>query len=291
MKNFLLVLTALGCMFTSIAQKPSTTKTPVKDDKSDIILKMNGDEMVGKVTEIGDTDVKFIYQGEELSYSVKKADILKITFASGRIEVFNKPQLNSEKKDDAAPGAAQASNAGLEDHHNKVAILPFGFLKDNQDAGTEMGYKVQDDVYAYFSKHAAALTFVDPRTTNALLAKKGITKETIRGATMDEICNILGVEFVVDGSITQNRAAQTTSGSGQANVSTTNNKGKDKTNVSGYNYSASYQYYSTHVTINIFNDKNSNIYSQTRRALINTTDGSYDSPLEYLLKRSPLYKR
>ncbi|MET0464257.1 MAG: hypothetical protein ABW007_13925 [Chitinophagaceae bacterium] len=295
-RHFFLALMSTLLMLTAFAQKPATTKAPAKEEKTDVILKINGDELTGKVTEIGDSDVKFTYQGEELNYSIKKADILKITFASGRIEFFNKPPLSSERKADdppapSSPAARQPSGPGLEDHHNKVAILPFSFLKDNQDAGTEMGYKVQDDVFTYLNKHAAGLTIIDPRTTNALLVKKGITRETMRGVTMDEICNILGVEYVVDGGITQNRAAQTTSGFGSANASTTYNDNKDKTKVSASNYSASYQYYSTHVSINVYTDKNDNIYNQTRRGLINTTDGSYDSPLEYLLKRCPLYRK
>lgn len=295
-RQFSLTVMTTLLMLTAFAQKPSTTKAPAKEEKTDVILKINGDELSGKVSEIGDSDVKFTYQGEDLIYSIKKADILKITFASGRIEFFNKPPLSSEKKAEEAPASSngtvqQPSGAGLEDHHNKVAILPFSFLKDNQDAGAEMGYKVQDDVFNYLNKHAAGLTIIDPRTTNALLVKKGITKETIRGVTMDEICNILGVEYVVDGGITQNRVAQTTSGYGSANASTTYNNNKDKTKVSGSNYSASYQYYSTHVSINVYTDKNDNIYNQTRRGLINTTDGSYDSPLEYLLKRCPLYRK
>ncbi len=291
-RSILIAVMSVLLITTSFAQKPAA-KTPVKEEKTDVILKINGDELSGKVTEIGDAAVKFSYQGEDLVYSINKSDILKITFASGRIEFFNKPALSTDKKAEQPieQSAAQPAGAGLEDHHNKVAILPFTFLKDNQDAGSDMGYKVQDDVFAYLNKHSAGLTIVDPRTTNALLTKKGITRETIRGATMDEICNLLGVEYVVDGGITQNKAAETTSGYGQANASTTYGSNKDKTKVSGSSYSASYQYYSTHVTINVYTDKNDNIYSQTRRGLINTTDGSYDSPLEYLLKRTPIYRK
>jgi TolB-like protein len=291
---------AISCLFlmAAAAQKPTSTKPQAKDVKTDLILKINGDELTGKVTEVTDSVIKFTYEGEQLNYSIKKEDVLKITFASGRIEFFNKPPLSSEKKSEPAQPAQSSQpdqpiqkEPGLEDHHNKVAVLPFAFLKDNQDAGAEMGYKVQNDIYAFLSKHSAGLTIIDPRTTNALLAKKNISKETIRNVTMDEICNILGVEYVVDGSITQNKAAETTSSSGSVNAQTDYKSNKDKTSVSGYSSSASYQYYSTHVLINVYTDKNDNIYSQNRRGLINTTDGSYDSPLEYLLKRCPLYRK
>ena len=56
-------------------------------NSEDIILKTNGDEMKGKVTELGDSTIKFIYTGETLTYTVKKHDIFRITFASGRVEL------------------------------------------------------------------------------------------------------------------------------------------------------------------------------------------------------------
>lgn len=296
MRYLTLMLTLCVFMITAVAQKTGTPKTPAKDEKTDVILKVNGDELTGKVMEVGDSDIKFIYQGEDLAYTIKKLDIIKITFASGRIEFFNKPTLPSEKKesdDQPSPASQPAakSGGGLESHHNKVAILPFSFIRDNQDAGTEMGYKAQNDVYTYLNKHSAGLTIVDPRTTNALLAKKGITPQTLRSATMDELCNILDVEYVVAGGITQNKVAQTTSSSASGNVTNTWNGNKDKTTGSAYSSSASYQYYSNQVSIDIYTDKNDNIYSQNRKGLLNSTDGSYSSPLEYLLKRCPLYRK
>ncbi|MCG2613551.1 FlgO family outer membrane protein [Terrimonas sp. NA20] len=295
MRRLSLILSLCVLFFSAVAQKPATVKTPAKEEKYDVILKVNGDELTGKVSEIGDSDIKFTYQGEELAYTLKKVDIIKITFASGRIEFFNKPSLPSEKKDgggNQAPATQSPSGTGnLESHHNKVAVLPFQFIRDNQDAGEEMGYKVQEDVYAYLNKHSSGLTIIDPRTTNAILVKKGITRETLRGTTMDEICNLLEVEYVVTGGITQNKAAETTSSSGGANASTTYGGNKDKTKVYAYGNSASYQYYSNRVAIDVYTDKNDNIYSENRRGLINTTDGSYSSPLEYLLKRCPLYRK
>lgn len=287
-RSVTLLVVSLTLTIASFAQVKPVAKTPAKDEKSDVILKINGDELTGKVSEIGDTGIKFTYQGENLVYTIPKTDILKITFASGRIEFFNKPLLSADKKQetDDTP-AAQPVNAGLEDHHNKVAILSFQFLKDNKDAGEEMGYKVQDDVYAFLNRHSSGLTIIDNRTTNALLIKNGITKESIRGLTMDEVCRVLGVEYVVTGGITQTKGAETSSSYGNANAKANDNKAK----ISSSSYSTSYQYTGTRVNIDIFNDKNDNLYSESRRGLLNTTDGSYSSPLEYLLKRCPLYRK
>ena len=73
--------------------------------KADVILKLNGDELTGKISEISETEVKFSYSGETLVYAIKKVDILKITFASGRIEIINKQPLPSESKSEPAGSA------------------------------------------------------------------------------------------------------------------------------------------------------------------------------------------
>ncbi|MGN6419734.1 MAG: hypothetical protein ACTHMC_19685, partial [Pseudobacter sp.] len=94
--------------------------------KNDVVLKITGDELTGKVQAINDSAIVFSYAGESLTYSIKKAEILKITYASGRIEVFNRPTAPP-----AAGGASQKTAAGnMEAHHNKVAFLPFTFVKD-----------------------------------------------------------------------------------------------------------------------------------------------------------------
>jgi hypothetical protein len=253
----------------------------------DTILKTNGDEMTGSIKEISDTEVKFSYKGETAVYTIKKSDIFKITFSSGRTEVYTKPvpaQLPAATE--PAPPAAST-----QDHHNRIAILPFRFYKDNQGMGDDMGMKVQNETYTYLSQHSPGYTLLDPRTTNALLMKAGATSDKIAGFTMADLCNILGVEFVIDGSVTSTKGAQQSYSSGSA--SQTNNYGKDgdKTNAYGSSSSTSYQNYKATVTINVYNDKNVSIYNKTHEALLATNDGAYDSPLQYLLKRCPFYKK
>ena len=64
----------------------------------------------GKVTEINDTEVKFIYTGESLVYTIKKSDILKKSLTqSGRVEVINKPALPSEGTNAAPPDPKSCS--------------------------------------------------------------------------------------------------------------------------------------------------------------------------------------
>lgn len=278
MSRPLLLLLALLLSISTFAQ------TPV-----DVILKVNGDEMKGKITKITDTDLTFIYSGETLEYTVKKSDILKITHSSGRVEIINQPPLPSDirKNDQIVMKGTPA------DHHNRIAVLPFHYLIENQPGADEIGLSAQQDTYAFLSQHSAGYTLIDPRTTNALLAKGGVTKENITGFTMNELCNILGVEYIIDGTVKQNKASQTsyTSDNSNTNVKRNGNDKVTKVNSYGSTFSNAEQRYDVSVSLSIYNDNNANIYNQSHRAFFSNTDGGFSSPLQYLLKRCPLYRK
>ncbi|WP_276483701.1 hypothetical protein [Paraflavitalea pollutisoli] len=260
--------------------------------KNDVILKLNGEELTGKVLKINDAEVEFSYAGETLVYNIKKSDILKITYSSGRIEVYNKPALPSESKSQPAPGNTPASGPGLGDHHNKVAILPFSFIRDGQAADEAISEQVQNETFSFMSKHAGIFEVLNPRTTNALLIKGGVNKESIKGFTMDDICNILGVEYVVEGTVTMNKTTQTTyqSNSGSSTRKEDDKDDKQKKTYNNYSYGTATQNYSTNLNLNIYNDKGTTVYTQDRTSFWNTQD-AYKNTLEYLLKRSPLYTK
>jgi hypothetical protein len=265
--------------------------------KNDVILKLNGEELSGKVLEMSDDEVKFSYSGETLVYKIKKSDILKITYASGRIEIITKQTLPSETKSGNQSSAPAANTGpGLADHHNKVAILPFAFLKDGESASDDISMKVQTETFSFLSKHSGVMTVLDPRTTNALLIKAGINKESIKGYTMDDLCNILGVEYVVDGIVSVNKGAQTSITSGNTNTtysSSNNNKNnqyKSNEKSTGSVVSTNTQNFETSLTLSIYNDKGNSVYSQERKSFWNTQD-AYKPTLEYLLKRCPLYSK
>ena len=254
----------------------------------DVVLKSNGDEMRGKVTQVSDTDIHFVYNGETAEYIIKKSDVLKITHASGRVETFaQSAQPEETRKND--PVAMKASPA---EHHNKIAILPFAFLMDRQSGAAEVGIKAQEDTYAFLAKHAAGYTILDIRSTNAALIKAGVTRDKIMGFTMKEICDILGVEYIIDGTITQNKGYATSSSYGNTNTDIKRKSDdKVKVNSSDYSNSSSVQRYDVSVSLNIYMDNNASIYNQTHKAFLTNTDGAYSSPLEYLLKRCPLYSK
>jgi hypothetical protein len=282
MKKIYLLLVSIFLAFNVSAQ----TKLPVKPD---VILKTNGDELQGKLIKITDDDVSFVYTGETVEYVIKKSDILKITHSSGRVENFAQaaPPAQARQND---PVAMKASPV---DHHNKIGILPFTFLMDNQPGAEEIGLNAQGDTYAYLSQHAAGYTILDPRTTNALLIKAGATRDKLAGFTMKELSDILGVEYIVDGSVMQSKAAQTSSSSGTSSASVERDGDKKVKDVSGYNSNNSYsqQRYGVAVALRIYMDNNASIFNETHKAFWTNTDGSYSSPLEYLLKKCPLYRQ
>ncbi len=278
----LLFLLALLLSISTFAQTSN-------NEKADIILKVNGDEMKGKITKITDTDLTFIYSGETLEYTIKKSDILKITHSSGRVETINQPPLPSDirKNDQIVMKGTPA------DHHNRIAVLPFHYLIENQPGADEIGLSAQQDTYSFLSQHSAGYTLIDPRTTNALLAKGGVTKDNITGFTMNELCNILGVEYIIDGTVKQNKASQTsyTSDNSNTNVKRNGNDKVTKVNSYGSTFSNAEQRYDVSVSLSIYNDNNANIYNQSHKAFFSNTDGGFGSPLQYLLKRCPLYRK
>lgn len=286
MKTLFIFLIAIIVHFSSLAQSTA---------KNDVIVKLSGEEMAGKIQEIGDSDLKFVYAGETLVYTIKKSEIAKINFASGRVEIITAPKATSAKADSMA-------KSGLEAHHNIIAILPFSYLIDKKDAGQEMTYKVQNEVFNIMNAHSGYMTVQPTSTTNALLLKAGITGENVRSFTMGEICNLLGVEYVIQGTITQDLTSVSNTGGTSTSVkggvsSTNRNIGTVNTSGTGYtgsvhssSSSVSTQNYSTNVTMSIYTDKGETIFSQDHKSFWGTND-AYKTTLNYLLKRTPIYQK
>lgn len=249
--------------------------------QNDIILKTDGSEMVGKVTAIDENDVKFTYKNESISYTVAKNKISKITFSSGRVEFFN-----------------ESSNLG--DHHNKVAILPFAFIKNQDNGSSVMSKKIQQETFSVFNAKKGILTFQDVLTTNRLLSKAGIGADEEQNYSMGELCDILGVEYVIQGLVSIEATSVSRYSASNTNIQTNNKKpaktfvGKlfddSGTNVKTGAYSTTEQNYSTTITMNIYNDKGDNIFSKDHESFWQSED-AYKVTLNFLAKRTPLYKK
>lgn len=257
---------------------------------NDVILKTNGEEMEGHVNSIDDRTIDFNYKNESLHYSIDKIDIAKITFASGRVEFFNAKKSNGD-------------NLSLEDHHNKVAILPFAYIKNEREGSQAVSDRIQSETYSLFKNHNADLIYQDPKTTNALLIKAGVSNNNVAGYTMGEICQILGVEYVIQGTVSVEKTSKNTYG---GSASTTKSKGNTYVDKNGHligdvsgsgksntyhaNTSTTIQNYGTSMVMNIYNDRGDNLFSQEHSSFWNTED-AYKITLKYLAKRTPFYKK
>ena len=258
-------------------------------EKFDSVYMKNGDVNIGKITAINDEAISFTYKGETLGYNFKAGDINKIVFASGRVQNFGAANAPASTATNTT-----VNNADV-DHHNKAAVLPFGYINPNQQTNTEMGYKVQDECYNYLSSKAAAFSIQDPSTTNALLGKAGVSFDNIRNFTNQDICNILGVEYIVRGTITANITSSTSSGSttyNQKNQDGSDKKGNstDKTTGSVYSSSSSQQNYQTSVLMEVYQDDGKKVFGQDRTSFWQTVD-AYKATIQYLLKKTPIYGR
>jgi hypothetical protein len=277
LKTVILLLLTVCCYFTSFSQT---------EKKHDVVVKLNGDQLNGNLLEMTDSTIRFTYTGEKLVYNIKKADILKITFASGRVETINTPAATAPATPLNGAGASAA------ERHNKVAVLPFSFVKDGQNAAQEVSDEIQNELYALLSKHSGVYTVMSPRATNVLLTKAGITRANMLNYTMAEICQVLGVEYIIDGMVTQNRTTQTSYGNTTYNDKTKQKENTDdkKSSGSASTSSTSVQNYQTTMDMKIYNDKSEIVYNQNRKAFWNTAD-AYKNTMEYLIKRSPLYTK
>lgn len=184
------------------------------------------------------------------------------------------------------------AGASAAERRNKVAVLPFSFVKDGQNAAQEVSDEIQNELYALLSKHSGVYTVVSPRATNVLLTKAGITKANMLNYTMSDICQVLGVEFIIDGMITQNRTTQTSYGNTTYSDKTRQKENSDDKKSSGTasTSSTSTQNYQTTMDMKIYNDKSEIVYNQNRKAFWNTAD-AYKNTMEYLVKRCPLYTK
>lgn len=249
----------------------------IAQDKLDHILMLDGENKSGKVVGISEDAVEFIHNKESLKYSIAKSEISKIEFASGRIEVFNE-----------IPSKA-TENAALVDHHNKIAVLPFTYIRDGEQKKNDaMERKVQQELVSVMQNHVGVLKIQPTSETNALLAKAGINDENFIQFTMPEIANLLGVEYIVQSILTISEEGATTTTTGSTRVKA--NESRDKLRGSTYNTSSTQLKFDTSVDMSLYNDRGELVWTQSKQSFWPNED-AYQQTLKFLLKRSPIYSK
>lgn len=280
-KAFLLAL--LFLLFSENIQLLAQTK-------SDVVILINGERKEGKITGITSSQIKFRYAGEEFDYEFEKAEVAKIEFASGRVETFGAQAVAQTSTPSRNPNPA-----GGPDTHNKIAVLPFEFVSNDTGMTPEsMSKLVQNTTANIVRDEYKTLTLQDPLTTNAILAKSNVTQNNITSFTPDEIAAMLGVEFIVFGTLSITNKGTSTSGSAGTSYkekeSSTYSNDKSSSNTKGGIFSTSSSSttieYDTTVDFRLFNDRGENLYSQSRHVFGTSVD-SYKGGIEYMVRRTP----
>ena len=250
----------------------------------DKVIMLNGETKEGKVTADNGSAIKFVYKGETLEYEVKKSDINKIAFASGRVETIN-DGIATAKAAIAAPG----------ERKGKIAVLPTDYSTNEGNATVEsMRLRIQTDAVNSIKQNTISLQVQDPITTNALLAKNNIKADQLMAITPHDLAIALGVEFVLYTSVSITNKGSYSYGSGSTtynNKKTTNDNGnKSTTKNTGSDYSinnsSTIVQYETHVNLSMYNDQGSSLYAESREAFGSGID-AYTASLNYLIKRCP----
>lgn len=256
--------------------------------KMDVLTLNTGDKKEGKVTGITETTVKFRYPEEDFDYEISKKDISQIEFASGRVEKFSSGE--------SVTGTMPAANPGSSpDRHNKIAVLPFDFISNDPGLQSESMSNLSQSTTANFVKSEySSLTLQDPITTNAILGKNNVNRNNISEFTPVEIAQLLGVEYIIYGTVNITNKGTATYGStgtsfNQKQTATYgNSKSEDRTKGGVYSSSSSTSLiqYDTSVGIRMFNDRGDNLYSQSRH-VFGTAIDNYKNGIQYMLKRTP----
>ncbi|MCH4823662.1 hypothetical protein ML462_10815 [Gramella lutea] len=252
--------------------------------QEDIVHMLNGDEKKGKVTAVKSEVISFVYSGEDLEYELKKENIHKIDFASGRTEVYNQIQSTS-----TLPNLNSTTTAA--ERKNKIAVLPFKIVSNNTALTTEgMMEEVQDATASSIRKNTSQVILQDPSETNAILYENNIGEAEASKLRPAELAQLLGVEFIVLGSAKIDYTGSNSYGSSSTTYKDKENKDRKSSKSSGkentFSSSSSLENYSTNIMIKIFNDQGKSLYNVDRTG-IGTNLDKYESTISYLIKRSP----
>ena len=250
---------------------------------SDEIFMTNGETIAVKVLRIEPNTITYTYLGEDLENVVKKEAVHKITFKSGREQLFTQSSTGRQSISPDFEYPTMKSNEG--------AILPFEFVFDGAEAPEE-GFEAQEYYYHNLMRKPErnTITYQDIDITLKRLRKAGITKANdLRNYEMTEIAKIVGAGVLVTGKITVDYRSTTSSSSGSSTTKVDTKKKKVKTYSSGS--SRSMDEFDTKVLFVIYDKNGNKIVNVNRVPFLATTRNNYVTALNYLMKRTPYYQK
>ncbi|NMM48219.1 hypothetical protein [Marinigracilibium pacificum] len=261
--------------------------TLIAQSENDIVYKLNGEVMKGKVTAVSGDIIKFVFEGEDLEYEIKKSEINKIAFASGREQVFNESSQTSQTT------AAMGPTSTPESRRGKLAVLPFDIISNDPGINPEQySNLVQSEAASSFKKNTSGIQIQDPMTTNALLAQHGIDYNNIKTKTPKQIAELLGTEFVAYGTTTITNKGARSYGSNVTTYKDKDSRSDDRkdreqkgSEITTSSTSTVIEY-DVNVGLKVINDNGKIVYSEDRNAFGTDID-SHNAALNYMIKRTP----
>ncbi|MDO1450707.1 hypothetical protein Q0590_30820 [Rhodocytophaga aerolata] len=259
---------------------PFTSAPKVQKDKT-LLLKRQG--KAREITAFGDADVWFMHTVENAKDKFKKS--------------------NTHKKEEFAGGCTRLLNelvtlpAQLADYREQtVAVMPIFYNGEGTGSradGTK--YKLQKEAYNYLRKEARELKLQDPYETNALLLHNGVEDDNFRNYTSAELAGMLGVEYIITGTITREKSNSSTFSNAGSKEHTKVEAGKNrhfdiKEKRQSGSYSTTTIAIKTSVELSVCNIRGENIFHQSKESMFSTVD-AYKNSLRYLLQRTPVYRR
>jgi hypothetical protein len=250
-------------------------------EKFDNIIFTNGVEYSGRVTSVAGDSISFVHKNETLPYRFAKSKIFRIEFGSGRTELFTTIESENGKDKVVQPVVMPIQNEAAIAKKKSIAILPFRYI--SRGFNPEMPYTIQREYFRQAVTNGSNYIYQDPSITNGILLRKGIDPQQLRGYSADELCNILGVSYLVMGQVNVVTTGYTSTSTGSTRPTTVFGKPVTVNTTT----TSTKENFSTTVTLNIYNTTGGLMYNRTKQSVWNTPD-AYKITIDYLLKRSPV---
>lgn len=261
-----------------------TISANAQHKKADQLYLTNGETHSVIIKKVEPNTITYSFDGEELENVIEKNDVVKIIFKNGREQKFS----------ELPAGNVSALSSEIEYPPMRAgqgAILPFEFVFDGQ-ASPEDGIEAQEFYYDNLMRRPERNTieYQDAETTQKRLRAVGIRNAMdMRDYEMSEIAKMVGAGILVTGKITVDYRSTTSTSSG----STTTRVDTEKKKVKSYSsdYSSSTDEFDTKVDFKIYDNNGNKVIDETRRPFLATTRDNYVTALNYLMKRTPYYKK
>lgn len=273
MKNSLLIAIIALLVNTAFATGKNNT---------DKIVLANGKVLQVTVSKVTTTQVEYKYVGETVQNVEDVNNIQSITFANGRVQEFPKPADNN----------VQVAYSPKILMQNEVAVLPVTFINKETGMSSEDNAKLaQDNIINFLNRNNAKISplyLQEQRLTNSSLAEAGLPIHKLDEMSVRQLHDAVGAEYIIVSrvSFSTNRDFFSSS-STWGKTEQKGNRQKDKSFSIGSTTENKNYYYE--VKLEIYQN-GKRIYQATRHPLLNM-ENSWQDAYEYLLKRTPIYRR